>query len=209
MTALDLVDLDTARWVRRFEWHLDQLPGILEVLRADAIPLKSARYDSVRVSGSREHAPLPFKVDLIDTADDLWAAVIEYTTEITEHLGATFTDTVTWRTRGGAGGLSSRITGYQARVLGFEVIQWLTAHATSIAALPLNDAEDHLFTMIRRLRAQYMLAPVERPSRRRTCTTCGEQSVAAGWVDVNDRPVMVAECRRCGATYDDPEPGAA
>lgn len=203
---MPVMDLDVARWVRRFEWHLDQLPGILEVLRNDSSSLKSSRYDSVRVSGSREQTPLPFKVDLVDAADDLWAAAIEYSTEVAERIGLSLTTAASWRTSSGAMGLSSRVTGYQARVVAFELIAWLIKHAEAIAGLPMNDAEDHLFGLIRRLREQYMLASVERPSRRRECTVCGERAVAAQWVTGdNGRAELLAECRRCGEGYDEPE----
>ncbi|MFJ4174023.1 hypothetical protein [Microbacterium sp. NPDC089696] len=203
-----ILDLEVSRWVRRFEWHLDQLPGILEVLRADSSGLKAARL-SERVSGGGGPARLPFNVDLVDTTDDLWAAVIEYTSEVAERLGETVTDAVTWRRSGAAVGLSSAVTGYQARVLAFAVVRWLTERSEEISGLPMNDAEDHLFGMIRRLRVQYMLPPVERPSRRRTCEACGERAVAAEWVsDALGRGVLVVECRDCGESYDTEARGA-
>ena len=200
-----ILDAEVSRWVRRFEWHLDQLPGILELLRSDASRLKASRLTE-RVSGGGGPARLPFNEDNGDTADELWAAVFEYASEVAERLGRNLTTGSAWRSSTGTMGVSSRVSGYQARVVAFELIAWLTAHAVEIAALPMNDAEDHLFGLIRRLRVQYMLPSVERPSRRRICSVCGERAVGAEWITgVNLRPVLVAECRFCGATYDDPE----
>lgn len=206
MTTLDIVDLDTARWVRQYEWHLDQIPAILHTLRDEAVPLKAARLDNIRVSGSREQAPLPFNADMVDAGDDLWAALAQYLGHVAELLGETVTDAASWTRRGEAVGLSSHIRGREALALAYRVIAWLIDHARQVAAFTvLQDTEDHLFALIRKLRTRYMIPAVERPARRRQCTTCGEQAVTAAWVDgINARPVLVATCRRCGATYGEP-----
>lgn len=205
----DVAELEYARWVRRYEWHLDQIPAILHTLRDEAIPLKAARLDTVRVSGSRDHSPLPFRAEMVDDADDLWAALTLYLGEVADLLGETVTDAVSWTRRGEPVGIGAAVRGRQANALTFQIIAWLIDHAARITAFEqLQDTEEHLFGMIRRLRARYMVAEVDRPTRRRDCSICGQRAVTATWTtDVNDRPVLAVACRHCGATYD--EPGAA
>lgn len=195
-----MIDLDLRRWTERYEQHLDQVPQLLEVMRVQANPLKAARMDTERVSGGGGEAPLPFRLDPVDDCDDLWAALVEYVGEVAERLqhpapGATG---ASWGAQGNVRGIGAGVSGDRAYKAGFALIGWLIDRARFTYDLQLKDSEQHLFALIRKLQGRYVVPPIERPSRRRLCSVCGEYAVVTAWVlgEAGE-----AECRVCGAVY--------
>lgn len=194
-----MIDLDLRRWTERYESHLDQIPQLLEVMREQANPLKAARI-AERVSGGGGAAPLPFREDQVDDCDDLWAALVEYIGEVAERLqdAAPGAAGASWAVSGGVRGIGAGVSGDEAYKAGFVLIAWLIDRAPYVHELALKDSEQHLFSLIRKLQARYVVPPIERPSRRRLCSVCGELAVVTAWVlgDAGE-----AECRVCGAVY--------
>jgi len=187
------------RWVERWTWHVDQLPGLLEVMRGEVVPLASTRYDAVRVDVSRDGAPVPFRVDVVDSIDDLWAALVLYAENVRDLTGGTMPTVAQWRTRGEVAGIRP---GADVRRDAFAVVAWLVDRVDLIAPLEqLGDSEDHLFGMIRSLRARYVTAPVPRP-KRRMCTTCGDGEVVVRFVDDGTpKGARIARCDVCGEEF--------
>lgn len=184
-------------WVKRYTWHIDQVPGLLEAIRASVVPLASTRYDGMRVSSSREGVPMPFRVDAVDDADALWAALVQYTLNVAELLDVPGPGglMLTWRSRDEAAGIPSRASQRDVRIAAFEVIAWLVQRVEAIAPLEaLEGTEDFLFTHIRSLRARYTSAPKPRPEG--FCHVCGETAVVSEWT--GDGSTLVSRCTACG-----------
>lgn len=200
VTDLHSVSIRERIWRDRFEQHLDQIPQLLEVMREARVPIAAARTDSERVSGGGGAAPLPFREDVVDDCDDLWCALVEYIGEVSERLQDPAPGAVgaTWALDGNPLGLPSWITGDLAYKAGFALIAWLIDRASEVHELQMRDSEQHLFEMIRRLVSGYTIPPIERPSRRRRCTSCGEAAVVVDWVLGGTGEAV---CRTCGATY--------
>lgn len=199
ITAHDLADATERRWVQRFEAHLDQVPVLIEFLRGHRVPLQAGSLNE-RVTGGGGEAPVPFRVDPVDDADDLWAALIEYTGEIASRLEQALpvTGSDVWATFRGTQGIPAHLGPAGARRASFTIVAWLIDHAPRIHPLELTDSEDHLFTLIRKLSARYVVPSVDRPAHRRVCTVCGEQAVVVAWLLGGTGE---AECTTCGATY--------
>lgn len=201
LTDTEIEAAELRRWVERFEQHLDQLPVLLETMRDHAHPLKAAGL-SERVSGGGGEAPLPFRADPVDDCDDLWAALVEYIGEVAERLQETSPAAVgaSWASSNGVRGIGAGASGDQAYKAGYALIAWLIDRAPRVRDLHLDDTEQHLFGLIRKLSRRYVEAPpIERPEHRRLCTVCGEKAVLTDWVlgDAGE-----ASCRVCGATYE-------
>ena len=197
---------DFHSWRVRFEWHLDQVPILLTTLRTMENPLKATRYDLDRVSGSVEESRAPMRVEAVDDADDLWAALVQYVANVAELLGVPTPSAVraSWSTRGEVAGLAPTVTGREVSFLAFDLIVWLIERADRVVELPLGESEAFLFGLIRKLRARYTMPVAERPARRRTCRVCGDRAVGMEWVDDGDRiAVLVAKCARCGAIVEE------
>lgn len=194
-----IADAAERRWVHRFEAHLDQVPLLVEFLRGHMVPLKAGALDE-RVTGGGGEAPVPFRVDPVDDADDLWAALIEYTGEVAERLGVPLPHSGNdiWRPNGAVQGIPAHLGPAGARRAAFTVIGWLIDRAPRIRPLQLGDSEGHLFGLIRKFGARYMVPPVDRPARRRICTVCGEQQVVVDWILGGTGEAV---CRTCGATH--------
>ncbi|WP_133192815.1 hypothetical protein [Microbacterium sp. TPD7012] len=110
----------------------------------------------------------------------------------------------TWAVNGNPHGMPSWMSGDLAYKAGFALIAWLIDRASEVQELGMRDSEQHLFEMIRKLSARYTVPPIERPSRRRRCTVCGEASVVVDWVLGGTGEAV---CRTCGATYAPETPG--
>ncbi|MBS0231766.1 MAG: hypothetical protein JSS52_11495 [Proteobacteria bacterium] len=199
ITAHDLADAAERRWVQRFEAHLDQVPVLIEFLRGHRVPLQAGSLNE-RVTGGGGEAPVPFRLDPVDDADDLWAALIEYTTEVGErlHMPLPHSGNEIWRANTIVQGIPAHLGANGARRAVFPIVAWLIDHAPRIHPLELTDSEDHLFTLIRNLSARYVVPPIDRPAHRRVCTVCGEQAVRVAWLLGGTGE---AECGTCGATY--------
>lgn len=198
-TDTEITDAAERRWVHRFEAHLDQVPPLVEFLRGHMLPLKAGAL-AERVTGGGGAAPVPFRLDPVDDADDLWAALIEYAGEIAEHLETALpvNGSDVWASNGAVQGIPAHLGPNGARRVTFLMIGWLIDRAPRIRPLGLDDSEGHLFALIRKLSARYLVPPVDRPARRRVCSVCGEQAVVVAWLLGGTGE---AECRTCGATY--------
>lgn len=189
------------RWIERYTWHLDQVPGLLEVMRGEVprISSDSARYGAERISSSRDGAPVPFRVDVMDSIDELWAALVLYAENVAELLGTTAPLVDRWRVRSDVGGLKPST---DARRESFTIVAWLVDRIDAIAPLEqLGDSEDHLFRLIRSLRARYVSRPV-RHARPRPCSLCGEGEVVVRFADDGSpKGVRVARCDVCGEEF--------
>lgn len=199
ITAQEIAGAEERRWVYRFEAHLDQVPILVEFLRGHRVPLKAGTLDD-RVSGGGGEAPVPFRLDPVDDADDLYAALVEYAGEVAERLEVALphSGSDVWGTFAGVQGIPAHLGPTGARNAVSRICEWLMHRAVRIRQLELTDSEEHLFALVRKLGARYTVPPVDRPSRRRVCTVCGEQAVVVAWLLGGTGE---AECRTCGATY--------
>lgn len=214
MTGYEVADLlaeiraSEIRWVRRFEWHLDQIPPVLAHLHEKRGLLRVTQYDAVRVSGSSDVARAPMNLGEVDDGDDLWSALVEYTEDVAEHLGVHPPEAVaaSWRRSGGAVGLSAGLDELGVSRAAYGVTSWLIDRAHDIKPLKLSGSESHVFRLVRGLRDRYLVPPVERESRRRFCTVCVQFDVVAVWVsDPNGRSRLEVTCRTCGSTFEEPD----
>lgn len=198
-TMQEIHDAEVRRWIERYEQMLDQVPQLLETMRDQMNPLKAAGL-SERVSGGGGAAPMPFREAQADDCDDLWAALVEYVGEVAERLQETTPGATgaSWGVSGNIRGIGAGVSGDRAYKAGFVLIAWCIDRAEKIQALGLRDTEEHLFSLIRKLQARYTVPPIERPSRRRQCTVCGEFAVVVDWVLGGTGEAV---CRTCGATY--------
>ncbi|GGH34069.1 hypothetical protein [Microbacterium album] len=211
MTIPTTLALDPAwtAWTKRYEWHLDHVPGLLELMRDSTprISSDSARYGKERTSSSRE-APVPFSIDAVDDADDLWGALAAYTLEVAELLGEHPPHVLraSWWRAGQVQGIRAAADARKARSDAFEVVAWLVDRETLIAAeTGLQDSEEHLFALVRKSRARWQAAPRARSARPRPCHVCGEVAVLIDWMDVPGGigPALpVGRCSRCGQQYE-------
>lgn len=195
------------RWIERYTWHLDQVPGLLEAMRAEVVPLGATRYDAVRVDVSRDGSPVPFRVEVMDSVDELWAALVLYAENVDELLAATAPLMLAplplvgrWRVRSDVGGLRPST---DARREAFAIVAWLIDRIDWIAPLEqLGDSEDHLFRLIRSLRARYVSRPIRR-ARPRPCQLCGEGEVVVRFADDGSpKGARVAHCDVCGEEFE-------
>lgn len=201
ITETEIAVAELKRWKERYERILDQLPVLLETLRDRALPLQAVRLDGVRVSGTREGSPLPFRDDPVDDCDDIWASLVEYVGEVAERLQDPAPAAVgaSWAVQGSVRGIPAWLDADGAYKAGWTLVAWLVDRAERIHALQLTDSETHLFGLTRKLLKRYVDSPpLERPAHRRDCTVCGERAVVVDWVlgDAGE-----AECRACGAVY--------
>ena len=219
VNEVDWAEHNRARWIERYEWHVDQIPKILEVLRDEAYSVKTTRWglSAERISGGGGESPLPFRVDVIDDGDHLWAQLSDYVEDVAAVLDepapiarATSSTPVPWkpvfervswsRRIGRIQGLPAGLPGARAAAYGYVVIGWLCDRVEQIADLDIGDAEEILFGVIRRLRARYTAPAVTR--RRRDCPICLEGKVTLQWVDVDGVSTQAAKCDRCRKTWD-------
>ncbi len=189
------------RWVERWTWHLDQVPALLETLRDEAVPLAAFNYDAVRVQTSRDGAPVPFRVDVMDSVDELWAALVLYAENVRDLVPAIapLPAVGRWRVRSDVAGVRASS---DVRRDAFAIVAWLIDHVDAIAPLEqLGDTEDHLFRLVRSLRARYVIKPVRR-QRPRPCSLCGEGEVVVRFVeDGSAKGARTARCDVCGEVY--------
>ena len=201
LTDLDIYTAELRTWRERYEQYLDQVPVILETLRDAAQPLKAARL-AEKVSGGGGEAPLPFRADPVDDCDDLWASLVEYVGEVAERLQepAPAATGASWASPNGIRGIGAGVNGDQAYKAGFALIAWLIDRAAAVYELRLDDSEQHLFGMVRKLARRYVDSPpIERAAHHRWCGVCGETAVLVDWV-LGDSGE--ASCRVCGAKYE-------
>jgi hypothetical protein len=191
------------RWVQRWTWHLDQVPGLLEMMRAEAVPLAAFDYQAVRVQTSRDGAPMPFRVDAIDGSDDLWAALVQYADNVQDLMPsplAPLPAVARWNSRGEIAGIRSMSDVRRDAML---VVGWLVDRVHWIAPLEqLGDTEDHLFAQVRAAHARYgdasIIVPGRPRSKARRCKVCGAAAVVPKLVGRD----IVHACQDCGTVAD-------
>lgn len=206
MSVSELTDAEAERlyraWERRARWHLAQCPTVVRVLREGVMPSPVHVSDGDRVSGSGDESPLPFRADPLVDADLLWGVLGEYVEEVATKLSVRVPDALSEASAGNhsGNGFSARIEPYSASEAVASVCRWVGDRLDVIYLLRLDEPEDYLFGMIRRMRARYVI-PVSERTPRRQCTLCGEWKVTAQWVNTVSKPVLVVACSHCGFVY--------
>lgn len=211
IAPLDVLDSDAQHreWVRSFEYHLDLLPPLMEVLVWMTIPgISASRFDQIKVAGGGDvydiAALLATGVETASSEDAvfLWADVVEYVRRVEASI-----------TPGRpAPELSPKPNPdpLLARSIALTTIGWLIDHADQIAYLRDDEEREHLFGEIRRQRGRYGVFSTARRPRGR-CAVCGEAKVSIVYVNApngSPKPVRVARCSNCGHTEGLPEPVA-
>lgn len=199
-----VLDVDLARWQRRFEWHLDLIPKLLgaQITLGTVVVGVSrggSRFDRPQVTGGGYYDQIP-DIDQRTAADAtyLWSLFADYTTAVGEWLGAT---TV----------IPSDCpdTARAAHDTALVIIGTLIDHAPAIHEhRQLDDFETEMFAEIRRMQRRYLPQHEGTPQHARDCLeSCGGvRTVRAVYVDAENGspvPVLVAKCTACGKTYSD------
>jgi hypothetical protein len=191
----------TDKWVARYRWHMQSIPGLIQVCRESSTGrVQAFQYDRPRISGSGDDAPLPFEAQGADDADQLWAQLVLYATEVAEKIGGSSPHvlrTAVWCTSE-AQGFRAGVSGTTAALLAADVTTWLVDRAELIGTLDLDDAEEVLFSQVRALRRQYGLEDRPGVNRRYRCPLCRYPGVVATWADVAGREVCQVSCLTCG-----------
>lgn len=192
------------RWVRRYRWHLAEIPGLLMICRQTGSGgLRAAAYGE-RVSGGSDVRRLPFQADGLDDADLLWAVLVLYGREVAELFGGSSPSALryqVWSRLGEPQGLPPGLSPEGAWSLGDVVCRWLSERALSAALFSeLEDSEEHLFALVRALRARYgLVEKVVVAQRPRRCGLCGYRAVVASYETVAGRERSRVWCKVCGA----------
>lgn len=203
-----LLDVDLARWQRRFEFHLDLIPKLLgaQLTLGTVTPGVSrggSRFDRPQVTGGGYYDQIP-EIDQRTAADAtyLWSLFADYVTAAAEWLGATASIPA-----------HCPDTPRAAHDTALIVIGTLVDHAHLIHEhRELDDFETEMFAEIRRMQRRYLPQHAGVPQHARDCVeSCGGVgTVRAVYVDAENgspRPVLVAKCTACGQTYTDQNEG--
>lgn len=188
-------------WRRQFEYHLDIVPPLMEILVWMTIPsIPAARTDQVKISGGGFVDNVP----VIDTgrgpaadATYLWEWLVAYTRAVTAWIAPDRPAPVL-ADKPDADPLT-------ARSLSLVTVGWLIDHADLVRLVDeLEQSREEMFATIRQLRGRYGVFPRPRQPRAR-CGLCGLVAVVVDWVTAaggTARPVQVAKCKACGdVTY--------
>jgi hypothetical protein len=208
IAALD-PEQEHREWVRSFEYHLDLLPPLMEVLVWMTIPgISASRMDQVKVAGGGEPYDIAALLatgattePLLD-AVEIWGLVVEYVHAVNASISPKRAAPVLTR--------KPNPDPLLARSVALTTIGWLIDHAEQIAHLQDDEYREHMFAEIRRLRGRYgVFSTARRPKVR--CTVCGEAKVSIVYVKApngSPKPVRVGRCATCGHTEGLPEPVA-
>lgn len=181
---------DALARLARLEDALEQVPTIVLHLREQAMPSMQGGQDG-KISGSKEVASPPLRVEPIDEADELWAVLWELIDELLEKGSECFCTLRSLQTvrarqsravhagvevvRGYASSNSARI-----QVDSAEVSAWLHARASRLAfGSAFTASVDQLCDRVDRLRAQVGSFSTYRFQAYRTwpCPRCGRYEV--------------------------------
>lgn len=215
LAPLNAIDPDAQHkeWRRSFEWHLDQVPPLMETMGVLRMPsIKTADYGlaAEKVSGGGYVDNIPV-VDMGNgvTADAriVWSMLVEYCRAVVEWTGADppkiAADARTWTSVLAAPDADP----LSARGVALESIGWLIDHADQIEPISeLDEFREQLFAEIRRARGRYRGAGTRRRARPRLCGICGECAVIVDWMtpaNGSPKPVQVGKCTVCGQLYTD------
>jgi len=194
----------------RILYRLAEAPKILVSLRAAMVPLGAGALEG-RVDGTRE-APLPFRQEAMDAADEFWDEMIRWAAEQAAALTiAGYSElgipvpvarlaAIWWET--GTEGEPVRMAPprslTEAAAQMTEVCMWLRGHAEEIAHLDtVSDYHQSIVRTIGRYRARAgLVAPKPRLIRARECDICFTKAVEVSIPDVGP---IVARCTSCHA----------
>lgn len=192
-------------WHRSFEYHLDIVPPLIEVIvwmTLPSIPVSrgGSRFDKIQITGGGYFDNIPDEIPGDAAAHDareLWEWVTRYAAAVAEWIKPT-RPLPSLDTKPNPDPLSARSVALLA-------VGWLIDHADQVHDVPeLDEHTDAMFTDIRRLRGRYGVFP--RPRRQlERCDVCGERQVEFRWADNpngSPKPVRVGRCRTCGETYE-------
>ncbi len=191
-------------WTESFIWHIRQAPFQLMHMRQLAETTVGAQaVGAGKITGSKDRATLPYRVDPADDADALYAELVIFGREVAERIGGASPRPLRariWSGRTEPQGLPV-CDPSEAFSLAAEIVQWLEASAYTIAHDEhLHDAPEHLMTTIRKMRAHYPRAePKFRSYRPRPCPTCGERTISPVW---GAGGLSGARCESCGQKWD-------
>ncbi|WP_425837003.1 hypothetical protein [Microbacterium sp. PA5] len=185
-----------------YAWKLSQVPVIIAHLRDSMIPLAATDYDRTRVDGTRDPA-LPLRIEPMQDADDLWAALTAYGAVIGWHITPA-PHALTTR-------LTASVQWHEAGDAAHTITAWLIHHEDRIAQLDLTVIDDHgldvtLFTLIGRLLAKYRITPARLRTSPTRCRVCGEHAVRAEWAPDRTGTIhRTVQCTVCLTRYDPTE----
>lgn len=183
-----------------YAYMLAQVPVIIAHLRDSMIPLAGTDYDRTRVDGTKEQ-PLPFRIQPMQDADELWAALTDYGNEIARHIHPSPYALLTK--------LRASTQWHDAGDAAHTITAWLIEHEERIAQLPDDDAREQsalgLFPLIGQLLGRYDITPRRlRVRRGRTCVICGEDAIYAEWeIGRNGQVATTVQCTVCGQRYEE------
>ncbi len=213
MTDLQIIDPDAAhdQWVREHEWHLEQVPAIIDALVEATLPQLpvsrgGSRFDKDQITGGGFYDSAP----TVHFDYDTWAGVqptgaAAEAQELWDELSVYFdaaVDVVTEPDRP-APDMARKVDAdpLTARGQALIVIGWLIDHGEQLAAAPVLKIEpDDLFRLIRRMRGRHGVFNAPRRRKPELCMVCGEHQVITVWVSspTGPRSVEVKRCRTCG-----------
>lgn len=202
MTAL--LDVELAKWTRRFEWHLDLVPKLLGAQLTLAAPSVGvsrggSQFDRPQITGGGYYDSTPTaSTDQHAAADAtyLWTLFAEYVTAVSAWLGA--------ETRIPVNCPGSSLVAHDTALI---IVGTLATHAAEVHEhRELDDYETEMFTEIRRMQRRYLPQHEGVQQHARDCLeSCGGvRTVRAVYVDADNgspRPVLVAKCTTCGHRY--------
>lgn len=176
---MTIAEQSRATWL---ELTFDEVPSLLRRMREDAESVLGAQdMRTGRITGSKERATLPYRVDAADDADELWSALVEFAREVEERTQNPAPRPVREFVRSGRLGpwALPSCTPREAFTAGQDVARYLKACAHQIAHDgAFNDAPDQTAALVRKMRNRYPNTPP--PARRylnRPCPTCGERGL--------------------------------
>lgn len=195
------LDPAAREWRRSFEYHLDIVPPLMEILvwmTIPSIPVSrgGSQFDRPQVTGGGFVDNVP----VIDTgrgpeadATFMWEWLVAYTRAVTAWITPHRPAPVLPDTPD-----ADPLT---ARSLSLVTVGWLIDHADLVRAVDeLEQSREEMFATIRQLRGRYGVFPRPRRPRAR-CGLCGVVAVVVDWVTGEGgtaRPVQVARCKACG-----------
>lgn len=184
-----------------YAWMLQQVPVIIAHLRDSMLPLAATDYDRTRVDGTREQ-PVPFRIEPMQDADELWAALTAYGNEVARFVHPSPYALLTR--------LRASTQWHEAGDAAHTITAWLVANEERIALLPDDHARDiaadGLFLLISRLLNRYRITPRRLRTSPTRCVLCGSVAVQAEWtLDRAGTVAQTAQCTVCLRRYDPTE----
>lgn len=179
--------------IERLRWALNQYPDLIAAARAARNP---ARVQQERVSGTKD-LQLPFNADAVEAADELWATLSAWATNIAEHIGSRVPAVLEQQARADVGDrvqLSASVSSATAHWGAQQITRWMESYLDDIAALDfIPDLHHDLVTIVKQ-NMRYLPRDQPPPRQPRTCPACGHRTVHARLVDDQ----IEVTCATCG-----------